>query len=323
MIGLSQYNFTVVALSFLCSSARAVVCKWVYGSSLTLDGPNTVYDFGDLRNIWTYGAFFSLVLSLFAMVRNIALFSFTFIIGNFCLLFTVIAILGYAITHLLGSGADPTPSWVVLNSSGTIWSTLGFSVYMFEGIGILMPVMQACDCPEIFDSIIQSVVATITIIYILLGEITYFAYGTANKQLATQMLPQTSQVANLCILGYVIAMMFTYPIFIYPANTIFEGVTIDPITKTGSKTEFWLKNLQRTVVCISAVFLGIQFLDVLDKLIAFIGAAFCAPMAMITPALCHLILIAKTRREKIEDIVIIVISLFIMLFCLAQALGFQ
>jgi proton-coupled amino acid transporter len=165
-------------------------------------------------------------------------------------------------------------------------------------------------------------VFTITIIYIILGELTYFAYGTANKQLATQMLPQSSQVANLCIFGYVISMIFSYPITICPANVIFEGVTIDPRTKTGSKTEFWLKNLQRTVVCISAAVLGIQFLDVLDKLIALIGAALCAPVAMIIPTLCHLILIAKTRREKMEDIVIIVISLVIMLFCLAQALGF-
>jgi hypothetical protein len=151
MIGLSQYNFTVVGLSFLCSSARAVVCEWIYGSSLMLNDPNTVYEFGDPRNIWTYGAFFSVVLSLLAMVRNIALFSFTFLIANLCLLFTVIAILGYAITNLVGRGPDPTPSWLVLNSSGTVWSTLGFSAYMFEGIGILMPVMQACDCPEIFD----------------------------------------------------------------------------------------------------------------------------------------------------------------------------
>ena len=109
MIGLSQYNFTVVFMSFLCSSARTVICKWVYGASLTLDDPNTVYQFGDLRNIWTYGAFFSVVLSLMAMVRNIALFSFTFLLANLCLLFTVISILGYAITNLIGSGADPTP----------------------------------------------------------------------------------------------------------------------------------------------------------------------------------------------------------------------
>ena len=116
--------------------------------------------------------------------------------------------------------------------------------------------------------------------------------------------------------------MFSYPIAIAPANVIFEGVLIDPFTRTGSKTEFWIKNLQRTLVCISAAVLGVQFLNVLDKLIAFIGAAFCAPLAMIMPTLCHLILIAKTRREKIEDIVIMVISMFIMLFCLAQALGF-
>ena len=54
---------------------------------------------------------------------------------------------------------------------------VGFSIYIYEGIGILMPVMQASECPEIYDKILIAAMVTLTAIYVVFGSMTYLAYG--------------------------------------------------------------------------------------------------------------------------------------------------
>ena len=81
-----------------------------------------------------------------------------------------------------------------------------------------------------------------------------------------------------------------------------------------------MKNMQRVLVVFGAAYLGINFLEYLDKVIGLLGALFCAPLAMIIPTLCHLILVAKTNKEKTEDIIIIVISCMVMVFCIINTL---
>ena len=73
-------------------------------------------------------------------------------------------------------------------------------------------------------------------------------------------------------------------------------------------------------MCFGAAYLGIELREMLDKVLGFLGALLCAPLAMIMPTLCHLKLVAKTNSEKLNDIIIIVISLFVMVFCVGTTL---
>ena len=56
-------------------------------------------------------------------------------------------------------------------------SFIGYAIYTFEGIGTLMPCMQACECPEKFDEIVTYAVGTLTIMFIAYGNLAYLAYG--------------------------------------------------------------------------------------------------------------------------------------------------
>lgn len=92
MVAVTQYTFTITSMAFLTSSMRDVVGKWVYG-----DDTHGIYRFGDLRNIWTYGVFVITVLTLLAWVRNIAMFSFTFLFANVLMLSSALFIIIYSI----------------------------------------------------------------------------------------------------------------------------------------------------------------------------------------------------------------------------------
>jgi amino acid permease len=56
-------------------------------------------------------------------------------------------------------------------------SMVGFSCYAFEGIGVVMPIMENCDCPEKFDKILFAAILTLTFFYVLFGEWCYLVIG--------------------------------------------------------------------------------------------------------------------------------------------------
>ena len=122
------------------------------------------------------------LLTMMAWVRNIAKFSFIFLFANTLIFCAIIIIITYSSVKIHADGISPDV--VPLNTKG-MWSMVGFSIYTYEGIGILMPVMQACDCPEQFESLVFKALASLTFFYVILGTIGYLAYGQMREQMVT------------------------------------------------------------------------------------------------------------------------------------------
>ena len=55
---------------------------------------------------------------------------------------------------------------------------VGFSIYCYEGIGVVMPIMATCDCPERFPTLLAYAVSLLTLIYICFGEFCYYTFGS-------------------------------------------------------------------------------------------------------------------------------------------------
>ena len=76
--------------------------------------------------------------------------------------------------------------------------TIGFALYSFEGIGIVMPVLQCCSTPDRFIRILISAMCTLTAIYILFGTIVYLAFGSnMTEPISTEILPKESPIVLL------------------------------------------------------------------------------------------------------------------------------
>lgn len=90
--------------------------------------------------------------------------------------------------------------------------------------------------------------------------------------------------------------------------------------KKQSPLRKWLKNLSRCCVVILAVVMGVVFAEKLDKFLSLVGALLCAPIAFTMPTLCHLKLVAKTPKERLIDMAIILVSFFILVMCTIQSL---
>ena len=68
------------------------------------------------------------------------------------------------------------------------------------------------------------------------------------------------------------------------------------------------------MVVFFAGILGIILAADMDKFLGFFGALLGSPMAMTLPALIHYKLVAKTKCEKLTDILIIILSGFCLAF---------
>ena len=82
-----------------------------------------------------------------------------------------------------------------------------------------------------------------------------------------------------------------------------------------SKKRQWLKNLTRSIMLIFTIVFSLLMGPMLDQFLSLLGGLACTPIAFTLPTLFHYKLCAETKKEKIIDICIIVLSLIIMVFC--------
>jgi len=108
-------------------------------------------------------------------------------------------------------------------------------------------------------------------------------------------------------------LFFSYPLVLYPAHIVIENIIYDGWAKT--KRRQWSKNFTRTLLVLFTVILTILIGKKLDKFLGIVGSLTCTPIAFTFPALFHLQACAETRKQKIIDWTIIIISIGILIFC--------
>lgn len=101
MIVATQFTFSMTQVAFIVSSLKDLTCNWTYGAT---DFGKKTFEFGDLRHPWTYGVVVVSVLAILSLVRNIAFFSFTFLIANIMILASYVIIVSYSAKEIYDNG---------------------------------------------------------------------------------------------------------------------------------------------------------------------------------------------------------------------------
>jgi len=300
-IALTQFSFAISHIIFLISS-----CKSTVDSLFGVDSSSVTYLIAVV-----------VIYSLLSYVRNLAKFSFTFMVGNFLIVLTVIYVMVYA-GKMLGENG-PGPDIHFFEASGYL-NTLGFTIYVYEGIGIVMPVMATTEKPENFKAMLTYAFITLMSFFILFAMICSVAWGSNMDQaIVLQMLPADSVTVIIIKFLYSLNLVCSYPITICPANAAIEGWLCGCLKKDKTKL-YWMQNLSRTLVTTAAAVLAVCLASKIDKFLGLIGSFLCAPLALFFPAMLHLKLLAKSKTDKFVDWMLIIVSILIFFFCSMQSI---
>ena len=160
MIAATQFSFSLSLASYITATMKTVI--------------KTIFDYN--IDIWYIAVVMMCILIPIAWVRQISKFSFTFLVGNILILTTVIIVTIVLIVKFVKRDYEFADNLEPINMDSYM-SMVGFSCYAYEGIGVVMPIMENCDCPEKFDKILFAAILTLTIIYILYAEWCLLIYG--------------------------------------------------------------------------------------------------------------------------------------------------
>lgn len=151
-------------------------------------------------------------------------------------------------------------------------------------------------------------------LYMIIGMYCLFVYGTEleGKPLITMNLPDGIVVYILKV-AFSLSVMTSISLCSFPANTIVERYLYKDMPASTTKT--WIINFQRATIIGLAITCCILLGSSLNKFNSLIGTIAAAPVAFMIPCIMHYKLCSPTKFEKFVDIVIIIFSVIILIFC--------
>ena len=109
------------------------------------------------------------------MVRKIEVFASTHVFGDIMIIITMIIIFGYATASLGRDGVRMEG----INPIDNLWfDAIGFSVYSYEGIGVILPIREVTACKDDYFKLLCITVCSIAALYIIFGEYCMLAWGS-------------------------------------------------------------------------------------------------------------------------------------------------
>lgn len=209
---------------------------------------------------------------------------------------------------------------------------IGTAIFTFEGVGLIIPIQGSMRNPAKFPPVLAGVMIFVTVLYMLVGALSYAAFGSSTKTVVLLNLPQDSKFVNVVQLLYSLAILLSTPLQLFPAIGILETKLFPRSGKYNPHTK-WKKNIFRFfLVAICAVTAWGGAAD-LDKFVALVGSFACVPLVYVYPvcsvlasalqmlmppqALLHYKAIANSKKQRITDVTLVVFGLVVMVYTTA------
>lgn len=171
--------------------------------------------------------------------------------------------------------------------------------------------------PERFPFVLTLGMIIVCVIYILIGTISYLAYGDTIQSAVIYNFPPANKLTIAVQLLYSLAICLTAPLMLFPALKIIEnGLFYKFRSGRDSIGIKWSKNFYRCVLCVlcAAIAFGIGG-DNLDKFVSLVGSVACVPLCFIFPGMFHF-KVSKKLLDKVLNIALVVFGTGILVYTL-------
>ena len=206
-LSLAHFQFTIGQMSFTLESLQSTISVWT----------------GNEAPLWVYGLIIWVIYTPLVWVRRLKFLEKAFVFAVFCIILGVITTTAFALKDVSNQGG-PGPDLKPFVKD-TYWNMIGFSFFMFEGIGCLLPIMREAEKPEIYPQQTVWALCILCITYILFATVCYYAWGsTLDEPVVTEMLPADNAFVEIMKLLFCLNLMISYPITITPMYTALEDL---------------------------------------------------------------------------------------------------
>jgi len=299
-VALSQVGFVCAYLIFVSQNLSAVVQTF------------TKCEFHAIAEKY-YILIPLVVLIPLVLIRRMSILSLPSMLANLFIIFGIVYLWYYSINSLAHHGPGPN---IRLFNEDDFALFIGTAVFSFEGIGLIIPITESMAEPEKFPRVLAITMAIVTVIFGSVGALCYSSFGDQIQTIVLLNLPVRDGMTITVELLYSLAIILSVPLQLSPASRILEHGIFGEKSGGYNLRIKMLKNAMRTVlICICALIsFGIGGAN-LDKFVSFVGSVACMPLCFIFPAMFHY-KIAKTRKQKIADVILGVFGVVVMIFTL-------
>lgn len=161
--------------------------------------------------------------------------------------------------------------------------------------------------PEKFPLVLTLGMCIVTVIYILIGTLSYLAYGDKIQAAVIYNFPSDNKLTITIELLYSLAICLTAPFMLFPALKIIEnGIFGRFRSGKDSMTVKWSKNMYRVIISIvcAAISFGVGG-DNLDKFVSLVGSVACVPLCFIFPGMFHWKMSSKTTDRAVDSFLMV------------------
>ncbi|KAI8059979.1 transmembrane amino acid transporter protein-domain-containing protein [Gilbertella persicaria] len=196
-----------IVLFFIVISQLGFVCSYFVFISGNLVNVADVLSQCAFQIEAKYYIWFPLIaIAPLVLIRHITKLSFLAIIADIFILFGLVCCLYFTSMELKQFGIGPEVKAVNPTSFALMIGTATFS---FEGIGLVIPIVESMKQPERFPFVATVGMVIVCTIYIIIGSISYMAYGSHIQAAVVYNFPQNNPLTVAVQLLYSIAIVLT------------------------------------------------------------------------------------------------------------------
>lgn len=241
--------------------------------------------------------------------------------GNLLVLFAIVALSATTIVGLSRHGmADSLPLTCPPQQALVF---MGFSVYAFEGINMVIPMYTAHKNKDSFTCVLTGCIVFTIILFCVFASANAVLYGSNLKPILTMNLPHDSMLGFWLMPTYSLASMVLVPLMAFPIYEILEGRMRHIRVGRGGKllsSESGV-NIFRALLMVGCTVVAQCGGSNLDTFLALVGAWGCIPLAYVYPALIHNCTVAKTWGSKLGNYAMVICGICVAITCTVSAFG--
>jgi len=173
--------------------------------------------------------------------------------------------------------------------------------------------------PRKFPAALTAVMLFLLLLFGGAGVLSYLAFGSNIQTVVIINLDAESKLTQAVQFLYSLAILLSVPLQLFPAVRIMENGIFERSGKADPRVK-WLKNLFRCAIVFMCAAISWAGAADLDKFVAFIGSFACVPLCYIYPAMLHYRACARTRKQKIADIALMVFGFVAAVYTTVQTI---